>query len=53
MSDVLHEDVEQSVTLPDGRVVTNLSAEEYAATYASGTVHGIGLSDPDDVGVAE
>lgn len=37
---LLHEDDPQAeVVMPDGRVVRNLSAEEYAATYATGTVH--------------
>ena len=41
-SPVLHEDDPAATfTFPDGRVVRNLSAAEYAATYAGGDVHGI------------
>lgn len=37
---VLHDaDPGDEVTMPDGRVVRNLTAAEYADTYASGTVH--------------
>lgn len=37
MPDVLHtDDPERTVTMPDGRVVRNLTADEYAATYADG-----------------
>lgn len=43
---VLHEDdPDAAVVMPDGRVVRNLSAAEYAATWAGGTVHEI----PSDV----
>lgn len=39
---VMHTDTPDSaVTLPDGRVIRNLSDEEYAATYADGEPHGI------------
>lgn len=42
----LHKDEpDRSVTLPDGREVKNLTAEEYDATYAEGEPHTI----PDDV----
>lgn len=42
----LHKDEpDRSVTLPDGREVKNLSADEYDATYAEGEPHTI----PDDV----
>lgn len=54
MSDVLHEDDQTaSVTLEDGRVVRNLSAEEYAASYAGGTPHNVYLPDADEAGVAQ
>lgn len=54
MSDVLHEDDNTAeVTLEDGRVVRNLSAEEYAASYAGGTPHSVYLPETDEAGVAE
>lgn len=52
MNDVLHEDDDTAeVTLEDGRVVRNLSAEEYAATYVDGTPHNVYLPDTDETGV--
>jgi hypothetical protein len=43
MSDeTLHDDDQAAeITLGDGRVVRNLTPEEYAATYADGTPHAI------------
>lgn len=37
-----HKDIPvRSITMPDGRVIANLTAEEYDATYIGGTVHEI------------
>lgn len=42
MTEPLHQDRDDSeVVTEDGRVVRNLSAEEYAATYADGEPHSI------------
>lgn len=42
MPDVLHEDdPDAELRYADGSVVRNLTAEEYAATYAEGTTHGV------------
>lgn len=35
----------RAVTMPDGRVVRNLTDDEYAATYAEGTPCNAGLID--------
>lgn len=52
MSDVLN-DADPAATVALGeRVVRNLTAEEYEATYATGTVHGEGLAETDAQGVA-
>jgi hypothetical protein len=51
MTDILNnDDPTAEVVLQDGRVVRNLTAEEYAATFATGTVHGEGIPDRDDAG---
>lgn len=42
MTEPLHwDDPTRTVTLPDGRVIRNLTVEEYNATYAEGTTHGV------------
>lgn len=42
MTNPLHDDdPDASVTMPDGRVVRNLTAVEYAASYADGEPHTI------------
>lgn len=47
--DVLHEDDPgRVVRMPDGRVVRNLTAEEYDATYADGGP----CNDPDAIAAA-
>lgn len=55
MTDILHEDDNvASVTLDDGRVVRNLTADEYAASYAGGTDHSVyAIDGSDETGVAE
>lgn len=48
MADILNDDdLRATVTLPDGRVVKNLTPEEYAATYADGSVHGADIEESD------
>ena len=53
MYETLHEDSLDATVEVDGRTVKNMTAEEYAATYQDGTVHGKDLPDPDEPGVAE
>lgn len=47
MLEILHEDNSDEPVRVNGRVVKNLTAEEYAETYQTGTVHGKDLPDTD------